>query len=155
MLEGGEESPCTAGTSASDLDGCPDGGKGDGKARQGSEFQANGDPGGEPAETGWWDLEMECPSVEDEEARAPQVGPPRHRPYGAPRPGYPNTAGKQGTREKQRTTADQQWEEARQNARLKQMLSDSLSSEDEGEDEERHGRFAESGRWTLELYEPP
>jgi hypothetical protein len=47
---------------------------------------------------------------------------------------------------------DQQWEEARHSAWLRQLLSDD-SSEDE--DEERYGRFAESGRWMTELYGIP
>jgi hypothetical protein len=98
---------------------------------------------------------MEYPSAEDEEARAPQVEPHSHHPHGTLRPEHPTTARKQGTREKRGTTTDQQWEEARRNARLRQMLSDSLGSEDESEDEERPGRCAESGRWRLELYEPP
>ncbi len=98
---------------------------------------------------------MECPSLEDEEVGAPQAGPLHHLPYEGSRPGHPVVAGEQGARKKQKTTADRQWEEARQNARLRQMLSDNLSSEDEDEDEERHGRFAESGRWMPELYGPP
>jgi hypothetical protein len=147
MLEGGEESPCTADTPASDLGGCPNGIK--------SEDQANGNPGEEPAEARWWCLEMEYLSAKDEEAGAPQVEPHHHHPYGTSRPGHLTTARKQGTREKRGTTADQQWEEARRNARLRQMLSDSLGSEDESEDEEQPGRCAESERWRLELYEPP
>jgi hypothetical protein len=143
MLEGGEGSPCTADTPASDLGGCPKGIK--------SEDQANGNPGEEPARAGWWDLEVEYLSAEDEEAGAPQVEPHHHHPYGTSRPGHLTTARKQGTREKRGTTADQQWEEARRNARLRQMLSDSLGSEDE----EQPGRCAEPGRWRLELYEPP
>jgi hypothetical protein len=48
-------------------------------------------------------------------------------------------------------TPDQDWEEARQDAWLRQMLSDTSSDEDE----ERYGRFAESGRWMTELFEIP
>ncbi len=44
-------------------------------------------------------------------------------------------------------TKDQEWEAARQDAWLRQMLSDTSS----GEDEESCGRFAESGRWISEL----
>ncbi len=51
------------------------------------------------------------------------------------------------------TTRDQDWEEARRNAWLRQMLSDTSSDEDEGE--EHYGRFAESGRWAAELYKIP
>ncbi len=98
---------------------------------------------------------MEYPSTEDEEAEALQVEPHRHHPYEASRPRHLTTARKQGTREKRGTSTDWQWKEARQNARLRQMLRDSLGSEDESEDEERHGRCAESGRWRLKLYEPP
>ncbi len=45
-------------------------------------------------------------------------------------------------------TRDQEWEEARQDAWLRQMLNDTSSDEDE----ERCGRFAESGRWISELF---
>jgi hypothetical protein len=45
-------------------------------------------------------------------------------------------------------TRDQEWEEARQDAWLRQMLSDTSSDEDE----ESCGRFAESGRWISELF---
>jgi hypothetical protein len=47
---------------------------------------------------------------------------------------------------------DQQWEKARHDAWLRQLLSDDSSDEDE---EERYGRFAESGRWMSELYGIP
>ncbi len=43
------------------------------------------------------------------------------------------------------------WEEARRDAWLRQMLSDTSSDEDE----ERYGRFAESGRWMSELFKIP
>jgi hypothetical protein len=49
------------------------------------------------------------------------------------------------------TATDQDWEEARQDAWLRQMLSDTSSDEDE----ERYGRFAESGRWMSELFKIP
>ncbi len=153
VLGWGEEAPRTTDALASVLDGRPDGGKDNGQAKQGSEFQVNEDPEEEPAESGWWDLEMEGPSLEDEGVGALQAEPPHHLPYEASRPDHPIAAGNQRTRKKLKTTADRQWEEARQNARLRQMLSDSPSSEDE--DEERHGRFAESGRWMPELYGPP
>jgi hypothetical protein len=54
-------------------------------------------------------------------------------------------------RKKPRATVDQDWEEARRSTWLKQMLSDTSSDEDE----ERYGRFAESGRWMTEMFEIP
>jgi hypothetical protein len=54
-------------------------------------------------------------------------------------------------RKKLETTIDQDWEEARRDAWLRQMLSDASSDEDE----ERYGRFAESGRWMSELFKIP
>jgi hypothetical protein len=51
-------------------------------------------------------------------------------------------------RKRPEKTRDQEWEEARQDAWLRQMLSDTSS----GEDEESCGRFAESGRWISELF---
>ncbi len=100
VLEWGEEAPCTTGASALVLDGRPGGVRDDDQARQGSEFQVNEDPEEEPAENGWWDLEMECPSIEDEVVGAPQNEPPHHRPYEASRPDHPTAAGEQRTRKK-------------------------------------------------------
>jgi hypothetical protein len=54
-------------------------------------------------------------------------------------------------RKKSKTTVDREWEEARRDAWLRQMLSDTSSDEDE----EHYGRFAESGRWMAELFEIP
>jgi hypothetical protein len=50
-------------------------------------------------------------------------------------------------RKRPEKTRDQEWEKARQDAWLRQMLSDTSSGEDEC------GRFAESGRWMSELFE--
>ncbi len=44
--------------------------------------------------------------------------------------------------------SNQDWEEVRRDAWLRQMLSDTSSDEDE----EQYGRFAESGRWMSELF---
>jgi hypothetical protein len=68
----------------------------------------------------------------------------------APRPKTPNQP---GFRTRSGATVDQQWEQARHNAWLRQLLSD--DSSDESDDEERYGRFAESGRWMSELYGIP
>ncbi len=76
-----------------------------------------------------------------------QAEPPHCLPREAPRLGLPTAAGEQWTRKKQESAADQQWEEARQYARLRQMLSSGLSSEDEDE--------GQPGEWSLEPYEPP
>ncbi len=127
--------------------------RGDGHAEQESEFQVNESPEGETAEDGWWDLELDCPSLEEGEAPAPQAGSPHHLSYDATRPDHLAATEQQRPRKSPKATAGQKWEEARQNARLRQLLSDSSSSE--GEDEERHGRFAESGRWVPELYGIP
>ncbi len=122
------------------------------QAMQEGDFQVNDNPEEEPAGDGWWDLEMECPGLEGEEVGTSQAELPCHLACRASRPGHPIAAGEQRARKKRKTTADR-WEEARQNAWLRQMLSSGLSSKDE--DEEQHGRCAESGRWTPELYEPP
>jgi hypothetical protein len=153
VLEGAEEASRTADVSVSTLVGDPDGVRGDNQAKQGSEFQVNESPEEEPAEDGWWDLELECPGLGEGETEAPQAGPPHHFPHDATRPDQPVAAGQQRPRKRPKATADRRWEETRQNARLRRMLSDSPNSEDE--DEERHGRFAESGRWMSELYGLP
>jgi hypothetical protein len=60
--------------------------------------------------------------------------------------------GRPGHRIEPGRTEDQRWEKARHDAWLRQLLSDDSSDEDE---EERYGRFAESGRWMSELYGIP
>ncbi len=57
-------------------------------------------------------------------------------------PPHPRGAKRRKLRKKTERTRDQEWEKARQDAWLRQMLSDTSSSEDE----ESCGRFAESGR---------
>jgi hypothetical protein len=114
----------------------------------------------EVAEDGWWNpgstqpypagggAEIQHPPAEqlplNESTTAPD-GPPMAR-----------SSCLMGTkrrklRKKLRTTMDQDWEEARQDAWLRQMLSDTSSDEEE----ERYGRFAESGRWMSELFKIP
>jgi hypothetical protein len=133
--------------------GGQDGVKGDGQAERESEFQVNECSEGEMAGDEWWDLEPDCPNLEEGGAGAPRVGPPQHLPHGLARPDRLAATGQQKFRKRPRVTADQQWEEARQSAWLRQLLSDGSSNEDE--DEERYGRFAESGRWMSELYGLP
>jgi hypothetical protein len=112
---------------------------------EGSDFQVDGGPEDEAAGDGWWDLGTECPDLEDAGVGTVQVEPLHCPPRGTPRSGHPNAAGEQWTRKSQEAAADQQWEEARQYARLRQMVSSGLSSEDE--DEGQPGR--------REFYEPP
>ncbi len=56
-------------------------------------------------------------------------------------------------RARPKAISDRQWEGVRYDAWLRQLLSDDSSDGDE--DEERYGRFAESGRWMMELYGIP
>ncbi len=148
VLEGGEEAPATTDALASVLDGsCPDEKGGSEQNEQESDFQVDGDPEEEAAGDGWWDLEVECPGPEDAEVGTLQAEPPHCPPYGTSQSGHSTADREQRARKRREATADQQWEEARQNARLRQMPSSDSSSEDE--DEGQHGR------WTLEFYEPP
>jgi hypothetical protein len=107
-------------------------------------------PEEEMAEDEWWELEPGYPNPEGEGTYAPQTEPPQHPLSGMARPPRPAGAGRQRLRERSRVTANQQWEEARRSAWLRQVSSDSTSDDDE--DEERYGRFAESGRRMSELY---
>jgi hypothetical protein len=88
-----------------------------------------------------------APAPRGAEVGTKQAEPLHCPPYGTSRPGHSTADREQRARKRQEATADQQWEEARQNARLRQMLSSGSSSEDE--DEGQHGR------WTLKFYEPP
>jgi hypothetical protein len=67
------------------------------------------------------------------------------------RPPHPRGAKRKRLRKKAERTRDQEWEQARQDAWLREMLSDTSGSEDE----ESCGRFAESGRWISELFKIP
>ncbi len=66
-------------------------------------------------------------------------------------PSLPRGAKRRRLRKKAERTKDQEWEQARQDAWLREMLSDTSGSEDEGS----CGRFAESGRWISELFKIP
>ncbi len=117
------------------------------------EFQVNECSEGEMAEDEWWDLELAYPSLEKGGAGASHYEPLQHPPNGAAQPPRPAGVGQRKLKKRPRAVADQYWEEARRSARLRQVLSDTTSDEDE--DEERYGRFAESGRWMSELYGLP
>jgi hypothetical protein len=127
-----------------------------GEAREGGQIKNEPEPplddysAGEVAEDDWWDLEPAYPSLGGEGASAPHSGAPQHPPSSAARAPRPAGAGRRRLKKRPRATVDQDWEEARRSAWLRQMLSDTSSDEDENE--ERYGRFAESGRWMSELY---
>jgi hypothetical protein len=67
------------------------------------------------------------------------------------RPPHPRSAKRRKPRRKVVRTKDQEREQARQDAWLREMLTDTSESENE----EKCGRFAESGRWITELFGIP
>jgi hypothetical protein len=114
----------------------------------------------EVAEDGWWSPGSIQPySVGGGAgARHPPVRQlPRDESTAAPGgPHMAQSSGFTGTkrrrlRKRPATTTDQDWEEARRDAWLRQMLIDTSSDEDE----ERYGSFTESGRWMSELFKIP
>ncbi len=60
---------------------------------------------------------------------------------------HPKSAKRRKLRKKVTRSKDQEWEQARRDAWLREMLSDTSESESE----EKYRRFAESGRWITEL----
>jgi hypothetical protein len=100
-----------------------------------------------------WDIETDRPDWRAEGARGPLHGPSHRPPSDRAWPPRPTETGQPKFKARPRATSDRQWEEARYNAWLRQLLSDDSSDEDE--DEERYGRFAESERWMTELYGIP
>jgi hypothetical protein len=123
----------------------------------------------------WWSPEPPQPSSEEDEEEAqyseqvpsldPQgvepvfrrtmagsredvTAPDKLRKEGPPRP---RGAKRKRLRKKVEKTRDQEWEQARQDAWLREMPSDTSGNEDE----ESCGRFAESGRWISELFKIP
>jgi hypothetical protein len=147
-VEWGKETPITADAMASPCsENLPrEGGSGE-QIKEGSDFQGEEDLTEEAAEDEWWDLGAGPPNPEDVGVSAVQAEPPHCSPRKAPRPGLPTAARGQRVWRKQESNADQQWEEARQRARQRQLISSSFSSEDEDEEQQ--------GEWRLELYEPP
>ncbi len=100
-----------------------------------------------------WDLGTDQPNQRAEGTWDPPHGSPCRPPGDRTQPPLLAEANRPRLRAGSRAVPDQQWEEARYNAWLRQLLSD--DSSDEEEDEERYGRFAESGRWMTELYGIP
>jgi hypothetical protein len=116
----------------------------------------NGDPAEMEEETTGdeqWDLETGQPDWRADGARDPLHEPSYRFSGGRTRPSRTTETGQPRLKARPRATSDRQWEEARYNAWLRQLLSDDSSDEDE--DEERYRRFAESGRWMTELYGVP
>jgi hypothetical protein len=60
---------------------------------------------------------------------------------------HPKSAKRRKLRKKVTRSKDQGWEQARRDAWLREMLTDTSESESE----EKYGRFAESGRWITGL----
>jgi hypothetical protein len=144
------------------------------------DVQAPSSPG-EPEEDRWWSPEPPQPSSEEDEEEVQylirvlglesrggeagrEVNPAPKRAVVSPkedtptsgssqreRPPHPRGVKRRRPRKKVERTKDQEWEQARQDAWLREMLTDTLGSEDE----ERCGRFAESGRWITELFRIP
>jgi hypothetical protein len=136
---------------------------------------------GEPEEDRWWSPEPPQPSSEEDEEEVQylvrvlgleprggetgqEVNPALERAVVGPRedttasgtsqkekPPHPRGAKRKRLRKKVERTRDQEWEQARQDAWLREMLSDTSESENE----ERCGRFAESGKWITELFRIP
>jgi hypothetical protein len=136
---------------------------------------------GEPREDRWWSPEPPQPSSEEDEEEVqyliqvlgletrgeeadPEINPGPKRgainlrseslPSGTPHKGKPRHLGgvkPRKLRKETRRTQDQEWERARQDAWLREMLTDTSESENE----EWCRRFAESRRWITELFETP
>ncbi len=60
---------------------------------------------------------------------------------------HPKEVKRRKLRKKVTRDRDQEWERARKDAWLREMLTDTSESEDE----EKYARFAESGRWVTEM----
>jgi hypothetical protein len=127
-----------------------------GVAESGSQFECRYEPlpgecsVGETAEDERWELESDCSSLEEGESGAVWPEVMQHPLRNATRPTRPESTGRQKLKRRPRADTDRSWEEARRSAWIRQLLSDDSSDEDENE--ERYGRFAESGRWMSELY---
>jgi hypothetical protein len=125
----------------------------EGQTKRGHSTQVGGCSEGEMTGDEQWDLETDQPDWRADGTRD-QLYESSYRPPGdRVRPPHPTGAGRPKLKARPKAVPDRQWEEARYNAWLRQLLSDDSSDEDE--DEERYGRFAESGRWMTDLYGIP
>jgi hypothetical protein len=135
----------------------------------------------EPEEDRWWSPEPPAPSSEEDEEEVRYLtkvlglelqGDKARREesstlagvapcpgVGGPTPGTPDEGRslhskkikRRKLRKKVTKDKDQEWELARQDAWLREMLTDSSGSESE----EKHARFAESGKWIIEMTRIP
>jgi hypothetical protein len=100
-----------------------------------------------------WNLEPTHSSLRGDEETARPFRAPQQPTDGAGWSSYLVGTKRRKLRKRPGMTRDQDWEEARRNTWLRQMLSDTSSDEDEGE--KHHERFAESGGLLAELYKIP
>jgi hypothetical protein len=153
MLDWAEEIPC----SIPSVEQARDDDRG--VAESGGHFEREYEPlpgacsAGEMAEDERWELESDCSSLEEGESVAVRPEAAQHPLGNVTQPTRPGSTGRQKLKRRPRADADRSWEEARRSAWIRQLLSDDSSDEDENE--ERYGRFAESGRWMSELYGLP
>jgi hypothetical protein len=94
---------------------------------------------------------QEVNSVPERAVASPEGGTTAPEKSRKKRPPHPGNIKRRRPRRKVARTRDQEWEQARQDAWLREMLTDTSESEDE----EKCGRFAESGRWITELFGIP
>jgi hypothetical protein len=146
-LEGGERAPPTAGARA--LASSEDRLEEEetiGSCKKEGDFQVEGGSKEEAVGGGWWDRRSESPEPEDAGVNTLLAGILHHPLHTPPRLRHP-ASGRQRVRERRETAADQQCEEARHRARLREVADNDLVSEDD--DEEL------PGEWGLEPFEPP
>jgi hypothetical protein len=144
--EWGEETPVDADALALLCSESPPRERGiDERIEERSDFQGEGDSAEEVAGDEWWDLRAGSPYPESVGISTVQARPPHRSPHKTPRTGHSSAAGEQWIRREQESNVNQQWEEARQHARQRQLASSGLSSEDE----------EQQGEWRLKPHEPP
>jgi hypothetical protein len=108
----------------------------EGRTERGHDFQIDECSEGERTGDEQWDLGTDQPDQRAGGTRDPLHGPPRRPPSSRVRPPHRAEASRPRIRARSREASDQQWEEARHSAWLRQLLSDDSSGEDE--DEERY-----------------
>jgi hypothetical protein len=97
--------------------------KGEGRAGQDHDFQADKCSEGEETGDEQWDLGMDQLNQWADGTRNPLQGPFRRPPGGQARPPRREGTSRPGVGARSRETTDQQWEEARHSAWLRQLLT--------------------------------
>jgi hypothetical protein len=122
MPDWAEKIPCCVASSGQEQDASRGGAEDGGQVENEPEFLRDNCSADEVAEDEWWDLEPAYPSLERGGAGALHSRAPQHPSGGTAGSPRPASAKRRRLKKRPGATTDQDWEEARRSAWLRQML---------------------------------